>query len=261
MEKISLAQAESILSVQDRIYRTVDDHGLSAGIACQRGVQLDAEEEPDHHSCQCFSYSSRYLSQVQIELIDILHNSLSDLINECGGNLTDAAGMLLSRSNPELAHCHFDGAVYVLRECDIPMLLKLIAADAGSDSDRLPLLEVAFDACGLNWNRITILCIAKHVLNVFRDNHGYKNGCYAKIWGYTEDYIHLVEIVSYLDPAATSFSMQIYALLNERYAFYALAPQPIICVSSAPTEVDDVSGPCRRSMLGDLRHLEPSDTY
>ena len=232
MEKINVEQAETVLALQDKINRKVDDHWLNSEYPYLRGVLVEAVEALDHYGWKWWSYAPKELSQVQIELIDVLHFSLSDLINECGGNLTTAASVLVSRSNPELADCHFDGREYAIAECDVPKLLELIAAFAGSGRNELPLLEVTFSACGLNWDQITVLYIAKHVLNVFRQNHGYKDGSYTKIWGDKEDRIHLVEIVSYLEPAAANFSMQIYSLLNERYAFYALARQPIICVKS-----------------------------
>ncbi|QRX81416.1 dUTP diphosphatase [Glaciimonas sp. PAMC28666] len=232
MKKISVEQAETILTLQDNINRKVDDHWLNSGYPYLRGVLVEAVEALDHYGWKWWSSAPRDLSQVQIELIDILHFSLSDLISECGGNLITATSVLLSRSDPELDECYFDGRAYAIADCDVPKLLELIAGVAGSGRNELPLLEVTFRACGLNWDQITVLYIAKHVLNVFRQNHGYKDGCYTKIWGDKEDNIHLVEIVSYLDPAAANFSMQIYGLLNERYAFYALARQPIICVKS-----------------------------
>ena len=232
MEKINVRQAEIILAMQDKINRKVDDNWLGSGYPYLRGVLVEAVEALDHYGWKWWSSEPRDFSLVQIELIDMLHFSLSHLISECDGNLNVATSVLLIRSNPKLESCHFDGKEYTLAQCDVPKLLELIAAFAASGRNELALLEVTCRACCLNWDQIMVLYIAKHVLNVFRQNHGYKTGRYTKVWGGKEDNSHLIEIVSYLDPAAANFSMQIYTLLNERYAFYALLPQPIICAQS-----------------------------
>ncbi len=53
--------------------------------------------------------------------------------------------------------------------------------------------------------------------NAFRQDHGYKEGTYQKLWGGREDNEHLAEIAESLDSAAENFSNQLYTALKSRY--------------------------------------------
>ncbi len=59
--------------------------------------------------------------------------------------------------------------------------------------------------------------VGKNVLNVFRQDHGYKDGTYLKEWNGKEDNEHLVEILIQLDPEIESYKDQLYAQLGSRY--------------------------------------------
>jgi hypothetical protein len=59
--------------------------------------------------------------------------------------------------------------------------------------------------------------IGKNVLNFFRQDHGYKDGSYIKIWQDREDNEHLVEVVNRLDSSSASFREQVYQGLAARY--------------------------------------------
>jgi hypothetical protein len=55
------------------------------------------------------------------------------------------------------------------------------------------------------------------VLNFFRQDNGYKEGSYRKMWGGREDNEHLVEIMTVLGSDAADFQHQLYANLKSRY--------------------------------------------
>ncbi|MGS0740503.1 dUTP diphosphatase [Glaciimonas sp. GG7] len=225
MEKINAIQARTIIRLQDKINRKVDEDWLSADYPYLRGVLVEAVEALDHYGWKWWSRQPHDLSQVHIELIDILHFSLSHLINEYQGNLDEAATALFHRSNANMTCCTIDGREYLIADCDVPKLLELLAAFAASGRNELSLLTVIFSACALSWDAVMTQYIAKNVLNIFRQNKGYKKGRYVKIWGGREDNIHLVEIVARLDPNAADFTATLYQCLEERYVFYVLSPQ------------------------------------
>ncbi len=52
----------------------------------------------------------------------------------------------------------------------------------------------AMDKIGMSFNSLYILYISKNVLNLFRQDHGYKEGSYSKYWDGKEDNEHLQEI-------------------------------------------------------------------
>ena len=59
--------------------------------------------------------------------------------------------------------------------------------------------------------------IGKNVLNFFRQDHGYKEGTYIKVWDGKEDNEHLVEVLDQLDPSLDNFADLLYAELESRY--------------------------------------------
>jgi len=217
MKKISYEQASAIMKLLAVHNRTANANWMISGYPHMRGVLVEAVEALDHYGWKWWSKQPRDFTQMQLELIDILHFTLSHILSECDGNLDAAAITLVKRSDPELSSCHFDGREYVISKCDIPQLLELIAAFAVSRRNNLPLLEVTFHASGLDWDKVVNLYTIKHVLCIFRQNSGYKEGRYSKIWGGKEDNIHLIELASSLDSSASDFQLQLYQRLEERY--------------------------------------------
>jgi hypothetical protein len=59
--------------------------------------------------------------------------------------------------------------------------------------------------------------VGKNVLNFFRQDHGYKEGTYIKMWGGREDNEHLVDIMQTLDSSNQDYANSLYQALEERY--------------------------------------------
>ena len=59
--------------------------------------------------------------------------------------------------------------------------------------------------------------VGKNTLNFFRQDHGYKEGSYIKIWHGEEDNEVLANLVNTLDANAADFQQQLYAALEAKY--------------------------------------------
>jgi hypothetical protein len=59
--------------------------------------------------------------------------------------------------------------------------------------------------------------VGKNTLNFFRQDHGYKEGSYIKIWNGEEDNEVLAALVTSLDTNADDFQQQLYNALKEKY--------------------------------------------
>ena len=55
------------------------------------------------------------------------------------------------------------------------------------------------------------------MLNIFRQDNGYKDGSYEKTWGGREDNEHLADILARLDCNAVSFKDDVYQALAQTY--------------------------------------------
>ena len=69
----------------------------------------------------------------------------------------------------------------------------------------------------MSFDELFRLYIGKNVLNFFRQNHGYKDGSYIKIWNGREDNEYLAEILASLSPDEEGFADRVYAQLQAIY--------------------------------------------
>ncbi len=69
----------------------------------------------------------------------------------------------------------------------------------------------------MDFDQLYRMYVGKNVLNFFRQDHGYKNGSYIKVWQGREDNEHLAELLSQLDSESASFKDQVYQGLQARY--------------------------------------------
>ena len=60
--------------------------------------------------------------------------------------------------------------------------------------------------------------MGKNVLNFFRQDNGYQDGSYRKLWAGKEDNEHLVEVVAELDHTSPLFKDDLYQALEQRYS-------------------------------------------
>ena len=61
------------------------------------------------------------------------------------------------------------------------------------------------------------LYVGKNVLNRFRQNNGYKEGTYRKLWAGREDNEHLIEVLDKLSVTPEKIPEALYSELARRY--------------------------------------------
>ncbi|MBR8461780.1 dUTP diphosphatase [Campylobacter sp. faydin G-24] len=76
---------------------------------------------------------------------------------------------------------------------------KLIHECSGFEYNIHDILKIYFSValkCGVNLHSLYECYVAKNVLNRFRQNNGYKEGTYKKLWGGREDNVVMSEILA-----------------------------------------------------------------
>ncbi|MEH6593664.1 MAG: dUTP diphosphatase, partial [Halioglobus sp.] len=149
--------------------------------------------------------------QVQLEVIDIWHFGLSALFRD-GKSIETMAAEIEAQL---LAH---EPTGLGVRESTEALALHSLSTHGFSPClfwDLLIASELDFDG-------LYSAYVGKNVLNFFRQDHGYKDGSYVKLWAGREDNEHLVELVAALDHGAEDFSDQLYRALDIRYQETAL---------------------------------------
>ena len=171
-----------------------------------RAIWVECAELLDHYGWKWWKKQNSDLAQVKLEIVDIWHFGLSDLLR--AGTLSDDCVQLLAaqKLNAEPDSAVFRAAVETLAQVSLTERAFVIEAFAAVMAS-LP----------LSFNELFELYVGKNVLNNFRQNHGYKTGEYVKVWSGREDNEHLVEVLGELECLPDAVPAEIYTALEARY--------------------------------------------
>lgn len=216
---LSEAQAEIMLSLQAGMNARVDPDWISARYPYLRAVVIEASEAIDHHGWKWWKRQDKDLPQLQMELIDIWHFILSELLLSNAGDESASKQqliLLLSESRQRTS-VEFDGRQIELQQLDLVSKLELLIGLSAARRIELAVFAAIMVDCEMDWTELYCQYVGKNVLNFFRQDHGYKEGNYQKIWQGREDNEYLVEIMAELDPGEATFKDSVYSELTRYY--------------------------------------------
>ena len=194
-----------MLEMQDAMNAHVNPEWRQAGNAWYRAIWTECAEMLDHYGWKWWKHQQPDLEQVRLELVDILHFAMSDYLLQESDNAAAAARIEAELSDP--------------RQCeDIRSAIEIMAQSTIAQQSMhfsdfaniMALIEMDFDQLYRTY-------VGKNVLNFFRQDHGYKDGSYVKIWDGREDNEHLVEVLGKLDSGSINFRDEVYHGLRSRY--------------------------------------------
>lgn len=216
---LSNSQAATMVSLQAGMNAKVDEHWLVARYPYLRAVVIEGAEAIEHHGWKWWKHQMLDLPQLQMELIDIWHFMLSELILDEQGDLDKSTDVLLTKLAAELdtASLTFDSQQYLLSELDLVTKLELLIGTSVARRVELGLFAAIMVDCEMSWDNLYRQYVGKNVLNFFRQDNGYKQGTYQKVWNGQEDNEHLVEVLNALDAQDAKFQEHLYSALQERY--------------------------------------------
>lgn len=198
------------LRLQDQMNRTVNPEWLDASYPWHRAIMVEAVEALDHYGWKWWKKQEPNYEQIRIELVDIWHFVLSDVLEDSWGKYAVAAEKLLERSNvPPL-----------LNHLATPVLFQRLVGGAADFEFSHGLFEALCTRFGLTGGGLHRLYLAKNVLNLFRQSNGYKEGTYTKVWGDREDNEVLSHLMSQHPNASADELTHLLAL-----AYSATNPQ------------------------------------
>ena len=209
-----------MLRMQQSMNSKVDPSWRQARYPYLRAVVIEGAEAIEHHGWKWWKKQELDLSQLQMELIDIWHFVLSEMLlqNDDGGDTQAQEALRTAISAISATHdLKFDGGTY--RLADLSLLDKielLIGLSAARRIDVAVFASIMTD-CQLSWTELFRQYVGKNVLNFFRQDNGYKDGTYRKLWGGREDNEVLVDIIHFLDASQPDFKQAIYASLQVEY--------------------------------------------
>jgi len=159
----------------------------------------------DHYGWKWWKHQQPDLEQVQLELVDIMHFAMSDYLLQDSDNTAVAARIEGELSDPRQAK-DIRAAIEVMAQTTIAQQSMHFSDFANI----MALIEMDFEELYRTY-------VGKNVLNFFRQDHGYKDGSYIKLWGGREDNEHLAELLASLDSNSADFRDAVYQGLKARY--------------------------------------------
>jgi len=195
-----------MLELQDAMNSRINPEWRSAGNEWYRAIWIECAEMLDHYGWKWWKHQQPDMEQVILEIVDIWHFVLSDLL-ESGNDVEQIADQLTNA---------FDDTP---GQQDIPLAIEALArrtldkkaADMASFINLLSAVELNLDDLYRGY-------IGKNVLNFFRQDHGYKQGTYKKLWNGKEDNEYLVEAAARLDVNSPNFQQDLYNELQGQYS-------------------------------------------
>lgn len=213
------SQARLMLNLQARMNSKVDPLWVSKRFPYLRAVLIEAAEAIEHHGWKWWKKQECDMGQLQMEIIDIWHFLLSEILLRHEDDHDQATAWLmqaLTRSGTDAAIC-FDGETYELNGMSLVAKLELLIGLSAARRLDLATFRSIMQDCELNWDSLFRQYVSKNVLNFFRQDHGYKDGSYLKLWNGREDNEHLVELMQTLDAANPDYPELLYQGLAGRY--------------------------------------------
>jgi len=216
---LSDLQARTMLSLQATMNARVDPNWVAARYPYMRAVVIEAAEAIEHHGWKWWKKQDKDLPQLQMELIDIWHFLLSEILLNVGGNETKALLKLTEQLESIAAsqQVNFDGKHYTINSIELLDQLELLIALSAARKIELSVFAAIMSNCEMSWTELYCQYVGKNVLNFFRQDHGYQDGTYLKVWNGREDNEYLVEIMAGLDPRDPEYKDKLYAALDSHY--------------------------------------------
>ena len=208
-----------MLSLQAEMNHRIDSDWVAAAYPYLRAVIVEGAEAIEHHGWKWWKKQERDVGQLQMELVDIWHFLLSELLLRHHGDHERSLAALMQSVVPKSEDdlISFDGKTCHLAQLDLLNKLELLIGLCASRRVDLILFGSIMADCDMDWLELYRQYVGKNVLNMFRQDHGYKEGNYRKIWSGREDNEFLADILDSTDPEQPAYRKIIYQQLARRY--------------------------------------------
>ncbi|WP_215399319.1 dUTP diphosphatase [Rheinheimera oceanensis] len=197
-------------NLQDEINSIINPNWKSAGNKWYRAIWIECAELMDHVGWKWWKFQEADISQVKLELVDIWHFALSDMIEKA-----DSIEQHIKEVANNIGHLEIKDDIDEEKILlSVESLSKHALADLGFNSRSF--FEAA-KASGMTFDELYKTYIGKNILNKFRQLHGYKDGSYQKTWDGKEDNYWLSSLIESTPLNISGFPTHIYNSLEDIY--------------------------------------------
>jgi len=203
-------QIETMLRLQQELNDTTNGVGWEAGmtqngkpIDWRRCIWLEAAELVESYPWKHWKSitADPDYANIKIEAVDIWHFVMSEALRVFAvkglGSISDLAQAITATEAYRL-FARGDGKVtddLYEQIAEVERLVAMLFGDAAVEEWTAQFYRVAFQS-GLDLDELYRLYIGKNILNRFRQDHGYKEGTYVKIWNGEEDNVVMQRLLA-----------------------------------------------------------------
>jgi dimeric dUTPase (all-alpha-NTP-PPase superfamily) len=197
----------TMLELQDSMNSKVNPDWRNAGNEWYRAIWMEASEMLEHYGWKWWKKQEPEEMQVKLEIVDIVHFALSICLEQNEHSDLDdiAAAIEVAFENPKSTG-------------DIRTTIELLARETLVDQEaHFAIISGIMNHVSMVFDELYEIYVGKNVLNMFRQDNGYKEGAYRKMWHGREDNEYLADILQQLDCNSDSFKDDVYRALAENY--------------------------------------------
>ncbi|MAF42857.1 MAG: dUTP diphosphatase [Parcubacteria group bacterium] len=215
---IEMLELQNLMNEKvDKDWRKKDNDWLFA-------ASVEAVEMIDHIGWKWWKKQHRDIKQAKMELIDIWHFALSYFMTvkltptSEEKDIGDIAKEICTDIRYFIDGKRFEKSIENNKELNFVGCVKGFMHHAGSQIG-FPMYYYLYllRLCDMSYSELYLMYIGKNMLNLFRQDKGYNEGFYQKIWSGKEDNEHLSEILSNIDTSDKDIQVNITYELEERY--------------------------------------------
>jgi dimeric dUTPase (all-alpha-NTP-PPase superfamily) len=196
----------TMLTLQDRMNTKVHPQWIEQRYEWFRAIWIECGELVEHFGYKWWKKQTPDMEQVRLEVIDIWHFGLSALFVD---------GKSYAQIASDISHALEDYRYHAQGVREATEAVAAYALNHHGFSVRL--FWDLMHAVELDFDELYSHYVGKNVLNLFRQDHGYKEGTYQKLWQGREDNEHLIDLLKQLDSQAPDYADNLYAQLADRY--------------------------------------------
>ncbi len=196
----------TMLQLQDEMNCWVHDNWSEQGFEWYRAIWMEASEMLEHYGWKWWKHQQPDLPQVKLEIIDIVHFSLS-------------IELLSKKPLEDIAEQVANSFAQPRATDNIKTSIELLALETLKDhSAHFDIIAGLMQHLDMDLDELYERYVGKNVLNVFRQDNGYKTGQYTKMWNGREDNEYLEDILQTLDVNSVSYRDDVYSSLSSQYS-------------------------------------------
>lgn len=199
-----------MLTLQNDMNSKVNPNWAHANNDWMLAAMIETVEAIDHHGWKWWKKQEPDIKQLQMELVDVWHFALSAYIV----GYKDRT-LLLADEIEKIISIESKSLMYT--DNTLLQNLRLHVKFMSNDEFNLGLFLTTLKQSGMTQEDLYKKYIGKNVLNFFRQDNGYKEGTYQKMWGEREDNEHLESLLFVLNLDVDNPQKVIYDALLERY--------------------------------------------